>query len=105
MDSLVFTRKEMQEITGLSLPTIDALARRAQNPLPHIRVGARVLFPADALHLAQSRPASVAFVQGRLLPLFQLWRRRKLHRPCDEAVRPPALGSGAEAGKRLSVAY
>lgn len=49
MDSLVFTRKEMQEITGLSLPTIDALARRAQNPLPHIRVGARVLFPADAV--------------------------------------------------------
>ena len=50
----VQTRAWVSETMGVGLITVDALIRRQEDPLPHIRVGRRVLIPVrefdDWLH-------------------------------------------------------
>lgn len=46
VDKLAYTRKEAADLAGISLPTLDALLKRPQAPIPHIRAGAKVLIPA-----------------------------------------------------------
>ena len=39
------TRQEAADVMKVSLPTLDAYLKRAQNPLPSINSGRRVLIP------------------------------------------------------------
>ena len=47
VDKLVLSREEVRELSGLSLPLIDAMIRREKHPLPAFKCGRRVLIPAE----------------------------------------------------------
>lgn len=47
MEKLNYFRKEAAEAGGISLPTLDALLNRECDPIPHFRVGRKVLIPVD----------------------------------------------------------
>ena len=49
MEELTMTSEEVRKRLKLSAPTISALTRRSENPLPHFRVGKRILFPVAAV--------------------------------------------------------
>lgn len=49
MESLNYVRKSCSQALGISLPMLDALLNRAENPIPHLRVGRKVLIPRAAL--------------------------------------------------------
>lgn len=46
---MTYGRKEACEITGMSIPSLDAFMHREENPIPHFRVGRKVLIPRAAL--------------------------------------------------------
>ena len=46
---MAYARKQACEITGMSFPSLDAFMHREQNPIPHFRVGRKVLIPRAAL--------------------------------------------------------
>lgn len=48
-ERLVYTRKEASNVLGVGLVTLDALLRREKDPLPHVKVGSRILIPINAL--------------------------------------------------------
>ncbi|MBQ6232123.1 MAG: helix-turn-helix domain-containing protein [Clostridia bacterium] len=56
----VFSREETAETMGIGLITLDALIRRQDDPLPHIRVGRRVLIPIREFDDWLSRQAEKA---------------------------------------------
>lgn len=43
------SRKEACAYIGLSIPTLDALLKRTENPIPSFRVGRKVFIPLDGL--------------------------------------------------------
>lgn len=45
----LFTRAEAKKTLNVSFPTLDAWLRRADNPLPCIHAGRKVLIPAEGL--------------------------------------------------------
>jgi len=47
--SLTLTRKEAAEYCNVSLPSLAAFLKRADNPIPHIKVGRKYVIPADGL--------------------------------------------------------
>ena len=49
MERLTITRNEAKSVVGVGLNQLDALMRRADDPLPFLRVGKRVLIPVDQL--------------------------------------------------------
>ncbi len=49
METFAFTRKEAAGACNISLPTLDAYLRRQDRPMPHIRVGRKIIIPADGL--------------------------------------------------------
>ncbi len=49
VEELTMTSEEVRKRLKLSAPTISALVRRSENPLPHFRVGKRILFPVAAV--------------------------------------------------------
>ena len=49
MKELNLTAAEVAKLLKLSIPSVGSLARRIENPLPHFRVGRRVLFPTAAV--------------------------------------------------------
>jgi len=46
---VTYTRNEAAKALNVSLPTLDAWMRRADNPLPHFRAGRKVLIPTEGL--------------------------------------------------------
>lgn len=48
-NTLVYTRHEAAELINLSIPTLEIYMKRVDNPIPHLRVGRRVLIPAEGL--------------------------------------------------------
>lgn len=49
MESLNSGRKSCSQALGISLPMLDVLLNRVENPIPHFRVGRKVLIPRAAL--------------------------------------------------------
>jgi excisionase family DNA binding protein len=49
MDKYCYSRKEISEKLGLSIPMVDAFLHRINYPMPHIRAGRKVLIPATAV--------------------------------------------------------
>ena len=49
MKELNLTAAEAAKLLKLSIPSVGALSRRSENPLPHFRVGRRVLFLTAAV--------------------------------------------------------
>jgi len=49
MEKALITRNDASKTLNVSLPVLDAWLRRADNPLPCIRAGRKVLIPADGL--------------------------------------------------------
>ena len=49
MESLNYVRKSCSQALGISLPILDVLLNRVENPIPHFRVGRKVLIPRAAL--------------------------------------------------------
>ena len=49
MAEKIHTRQQAADALAIGLSTLDKLMARKDNPLPHIRVGRRVLIPADKL--------------------------------------------------------
>ena len=47
LEKLLFSRREVAQVTGLSLPFIDALVKKGE--LRVIRIGARTLVPREEL--------------------------------------------------------
>lgn len=47
MEKLNYTRKEAAEVGCISLPTLDAFLNRENNPIPHLRIGRKVLIPVE----------------------------------------------------------
>jgi len=58
MEHMVLTRREAAEHMRISLPTLDNYIRRAENPLPILKSGKRVLIPADDLRKWLSEEAA-----------------------------------------------
>ena len=48
MNKVLYERKEVAQLTGLCLVTIDKWLKREHNPLPSIKIGRRVMIPVDA---------------------------------------------------------
>ena len=48
MEKFTFGRKEAAEAVGVSLPTLDAMLNREANPVPHFRIGKKVLIPVES---------------------------------------------------------
>ena len=46
---LALTRKEAAQRLGVSLPSLDAFLRRSKSPLPHFRIGRKVVIPVASL--------------------------------------------------------
>ena len=46
---LAYMRIEAADALQVSLPTLDAWIRRAENPLPSIRAGKKILIPVEGL--------------------------------------------------------
>lgn len=44
------TRKQVAQFLNLSIPTIVKLERREENPLPGIRIGKKVIYPATLVN-------------------------------------------------------
>lgn len=44
-----YGRRMSAATLGVSLPTFDALCRREENPIPHFRVGRKILCPVEGL--------------------------------------------------------
>ena len=49
MKEFNLTTAEVAKLLKLSVPTIGSLSRRNENPLPHFRVGRKILFPTAAV--------------------------------------------------------
>lgn len=49
MEKGAFRRKEAAQFIGASLPTLDELLHRAENPIPHIQIGRRIMIPVRDL--------------------------------------------------------
>ncbi len=49
MKEFNLTAAEVAKLLKLSGPSVNALVRRSENPLPHFRVGRRILFPTAAV--------------------------------------------------------
>lgn len=43
-------RKEACSYIGISMPILDTLLRRENNPIPHFRIGRRIFIPVDGLN-------------------------------------------------------
>lgn len=43
------TRQEAAEFLNLSLPVLDGMLKRIENPVPSIRIGRKVIIPVNAL--------------------------------------------------------
>ena len=48
-ENLMYSQQEGADVLGIGLNTLHKLIVRRENPLPHIRVGKRVLIPRDRL--------------------------------------------------------
>lgn len=55
MDKLTMTRKESAKAMGIGLQHLDALLKRAVDPVPSLRVGKRVLIPCEEFKAWLSR--------------------------------------------------
>lgn len=64
MEDYLFTRKEGAKKLKISLVKFDELLRRKNDPLPHLKLGRRVLIPAEALREWINRQAD----DGKLIP-------------------------------------
>ena len=48
-DRATMTRQQTADYLNVGLTTLDKMISRRDNPLPHIRVGRRVIIPREAL--------------------------------------------------------
>lgn len=55
---LTYTRKEAAVAIGVGTTSFDALIRRQNDPLPHVRVGHKIVVPVDALKAWIERQAT-----------------------------------------------
>ena len=46
-----YNAKEAARAMGVSISTLQGLLRRKENPIPHIRIGRRIMIPVKALEL------------------------------------------------------
>lgn len=47
MEKFNFERKDAAKAGCMSLPTLDALLRREENPIPHFKIGKKILIPVE----------------------------------------------------------
>lgn len=47
MEKFAIERKDAAKAIDSSMPTLDALLKRESNPIPHFKVGKKVLIPVE----------------------------------------------------------
>lgn len=47
---MIYSTKDIKEILGAGNSTLQELLNREENPIPHFRIGRRIIIPCDLFH-------------------------------------------------------
>ena len=50
IERMIYSKKEVQKILGAGNSTIQEFFNRERDPIPHFRIGRRIVIPCDLFH-------------------------------------------------------